>query len=280
MPKYNTTFELNVEELDLIEDALQQLQGVDEVRSVSSPGVSIVTVEFTIQSTPDYPDLYQRFAQMRAKIDDVQGDLPPNALATQVFDDFGDVYAMYFAVVGEGFTLTELYQYAKDLQRDLVTVEGVSKVVLNGVQEEVVYVEYASARLIELGLSPNQISQILEGQNLVRPAGSIQAGQTRLAVRPLGAVSSTDAISDLLITNEQTGASFRLGDIAFISRGVKEPETMLLYRDGQPAVGIGVSNRLGGNVGNMGRSEEHTSELQSLTKLVCRLLIEKKKKKK
>src|SRR5437016_6707166 len=27
------------------------------------------------------------------------------------------------------------------------------------------------------------------------------------------------------------------------------------------------------------RSEEHTSELQSLTKLVCRLLLEKKKKK-
>src|ERR1019366_9312579 len=29
----------------------------------------------------------------------------------------------------------------------------------------------------------------------------------------------------------------------------------------------------------MCRSEEHTSELQSLTKLVCRLLLEKKKKK-
>src|SRR5437016_11941056 len=29
-----------------------------------------------------------------------------------------------------------------------------------------------------------------------------------------------------------------------------------------------------------GRSEEHTSELQSLTNLVCRLLLEKKKKKK
>src|SRR5258706_9812920 len=29
----------------------------------------------------------------------------------------------------------------------------------------------------------------------------------------------------------------------------------------------------------LGRSEEHTSELQSLTNLVCRLLLEKKKKK-
>jgi len=95
---------------DVIENALQQLQGVDEVTSVSSPGVSTVTVEFTIQSTPDYPELYQRFAQMRAKIDDAQGDLPPNALETQVYDDFGDVYAMYFAIVGEGFSVSELYQ--------------------------------------------------------------------------------------------------------------------------------------------------------------------------
>src|SRR5438093_8646868 len=30
--------------------------------------------------------------------------------------------------------------------------------------------------------------------------------------------------------------------------------------------------------GHAGRSEEHTSELQSLTNLVCRLLLEKKKK--
>src|SRR5258706_8969897 len=33
-------------------------------------------------------------------------------------------------------------------------------------------------------------------------------------------------------------------------------------------------------VTNLDRSEEHTSELQSLTNLVCRLLLEKKKKKK
>src|SRR2546425_2782830 len=31
--------------------------------------------------------------------------------------------------------------------------------------------------------------------------------------------------------------------------------------------------------GDVGRSEEHTSELQSLAYLVCRLLLEKKKKK-
>ena len=66
----------------------------------------------------------------------------------------------------------------------LWTVDGVSKVILHGVQDEVIYVEYAPARLTELGLAPQQIQQLLEGQNLVTPAGSIVAGSTRLAVRP------------------------------------------------------------------------------------------------
>src|SRR5438093_4336218 len=35
-----------------------------------------------------------------------------------------------------------------------------------------------------------------------------------------------------------------------------------------------------GRLGKRHRSEEHTSELQSLTNLVCRLLLEKKKKSK
>jgi len=246
--------EVAEEVTEVVENALQQLQGVDEVRSVSSPGLSNVTVEFTIASTPDYPALYERFAQMRAKVDDAQVSLPPNALASQVFDDFGDVYSLYFAVVGEGFSLGELHDYAKDLQRGLVTVDGVSKVVLSGAQDEVIYVEYAPARLIELGLAPQQIADVLEGQNLVTPSGSIKAGQTRLELRPSSAVSSTEAIGALLITNAQTGASFRLSDIATVSRGFQDPAQGKVFRDGRPAIGIGVSNAIGGNVVNMGEA--------------------------
>jgi multidrug efflux pump subunit AcrB len=236
---------------EVIENALQQLPGVDEVRSVSSPGRSTVSVEFTIASSPDYNALNAKFTQMRAKISDAQASLPPNARASQVFDDFGDVYALYYAIVGEGFSLPELYEYAKDLQRELVTVDGVSKVVLNGVQDEVIYVEYSPARLIELGLSTGQIKNLLEGQSLVAPGGSILAGDTRLTLRPASAVDSLDAIGNLVIT-APSGATFKLSDIATISRGLKEPASTLLFRDGQPAIGIGISNTRGGNVVKMG----------------------------
>ncbi len=146
-----------------------------------------------------------------------------------------------------------------------MTVDGVSKIILNGVQDEVIYVEYSPARLINLGLSSSQIAQILEGQNLVTPGGSIQAGETRLEVRARSGVSSTEAIGNLIISNPQTGASFRLSDIATVSRGLRDPASMLLYRDGRPAIGLGISNTIGGNVVNMGvavkdRMEALTSE--------------------
>lgn len=246
--------EVAEEVTEVIENALQQLQGVDEVRSVSSPGLSTVTVEFTIAATPDYPELDQVFSKMRGRILDAQAELPPNARAPQVFDDFGDVYAQYYAITGDGFTIQDLYEYAKDLQRELVTVDGVSKVILNGVQEEVIYVEYSPARLTELGLAPQNIQQLLEGQNLVSPAGSIVAGMARLSVRPEGAVGSIEAIENLLISVPGSAASFRLGDIATVKRGVKEPASTLLYRDGQQAIGIGISNTRGGNVVDMGRA--------------------------
>ncbi|MEL6324422.1 MAG: efflux RND transporter permease subunit, partial [Pseudomonadota bacterium] len=239
---------------DVIENALQQLQGVDEVRSVSSPGLSTVTVEFTIQSTPDYSDLYERFAQLRAKIDDAQTDLPPNAQPSQVFDDFGDVFAQYYAIVGDGFSLTQLHAYAEELQREFVTVPGVSKVVLSGIQDEVIYVEYEPARLTQLGLSTGQIAQVLEGQNLVTPAGSVVVDDYRVEVRPTGAVSSVEAIEQLVLSNPQTGATFRLSDIATVSRGLIDPPRSLLYRDGRPAIGLGISNTLGGNVVEMGEA--------------------------
>src|SRR5829696_10116235 len=51
--------------------------------------------------------------------------------------------------------------------------------------------------------------------------------------------------------------------------------TLFRSRPGGPHLGHGV-RQAGGRAEP--RSEEHTSELQSLTNLVCRLLLEKKKK--
>ena len=95
--------EVEEEVTDVLENAIQQLQGIKEVRSVSSIGQSEVNVEFTIASAKTRPALNQKFTQLRAKILDTEASLPPDAATPLVFDDFGDVYALYFAIVGDGY---------------------------------------------------------------------------------------------------------------------------------------------------------------------------------
>ncbi len=102
-----------------------------------------------------------------------------------------------------------------------------------------------------MGISTSQIANVLEGQTLVMPGGSLRADDVRLTVRATNAVESLAAIGDLVLANPQTGASFRLADIATIRRGVTEPASLLLFRDGAPAIGLGVSNTIGGNVVEM-----------------------------
>ncbi len=260
--------EVAEEVTDVIENAVQQLQGIKEVRSVSSTNVSEVIVEFTIASTKNRSKLNEKFTQLRAKISDTQTLLPTNAGPAVVYDDFGDVYALYFSIIGEGYSLTELHEYARILRKDLVLVPGVSKVTLTGVPEEVIYLEYDSARMAQLGLSQDRIAQVLEGQSLVSPAASVESGAVRLVVRPPSAIDSLQSLEELVLTDDGSGRSFRLKDIASIRRGLKEPADRLLFRNGIPAIGVGISGEPGGNVVRMGDAVKvRISELEDLRPL-------------
>ncbi|GAB5387063.1 MAG: efflux RND transporter permease subunit VexD [Alphaproteobacteria bacterium] len=237
---------------DVIEGSLQQLQGVKEVTSVSSQGLSEVTVEFTIPAAKTRTALNEKFTQMRAKIRDAQRQLPPGSGPSQVYDDFGDVYALYYALTGEDFSLRELEEYAEQLQKDLVLVDGVARVALVGAPQQVIHVEYDPARLLQLNLTSSQIAQQLEAQSGVVAAGSTVSGQRRLTIQTEQTGSSVEQLANLVIADSASGITIRLKDIATVRQGVREPISKLLFRNGKPAIGIGVSNTIGGNVVEMG----------------------------
>ncbi len=260
--------EVAEEVTDVVESTLQQLAGVKEITSTSYRGRSEVTIEFEIAAAKTRAELLQRFSQLRGKVLDSQNQLPPNAGPTIVYDDFGDVFAQYYMITGEGYSLPELYEYAKGLQKELVIVPGVSKVELAGVPQEVIYVEYSPSRLLQLGLTSAQIAQVIEGQNLVTPAGSVIAGNQRLEIQPSAAIDSLSAIENLVIADPVSGGSFRLGDITTVRRGVREPVGTRLYRNNQPAIGMGISNTIGGNVVKMGDAvRDRIDALESLRPL-------------
>ncbi len=237
---------------DVIEGAVQQLQELKEVTSVSRMGSSTVKVEVDMRFARTRDELEQVWDKLRRKIADAQRGLPPGAGPSIVNDDFGDVYALFFAITGEGYSLRQIHDYVDGLQRELLLVPGVARVATLGGPREAIFVDISSARAAQLGIPLERIHAALREQNVITPAGNALAGSLRIEVSPTGQPASVEAVAGLALASASGDRVIFLRDVADVSRGYVEPPQALMRFDGQPAIGLGVSNVSGGNVVAMG----------------------------
>ncbi|QYJ75334.1 efflux RND transporter permease subunit [Shewanella sp. FJAT-52076] len=237
---------------DVIESAVQSLQEVKEVKSVSKQGMSEVTVEIDLRFSKTKGELDQVWDKLRRKIGDAQRQLPSGAGPAIVNDDFADVYALFYAVTGKGYSDKQLFDYVDFLSKELALVDGVAKTAILGNRQEEIYLEFSAPRLASLGVSAQQIFAVLQKQNLVTVAGDLSAGNMRLAVMPQASVSSFEALKQLPLGLGNNGRTLLLSDVANVVRAYKEPMGLIMNYNGERAIGLGVSNITGGNVVEMG----------------------------
>jgi multidrug efflux pump subunit AcrB len=230
-----------------IENALQQLGQLERVESQSTRGRSVVSA--IIKDRYDKHRMPQVWDELRRKISDVQAQLPPSVRGTSmVIDDFGDVFGIFLAITGDGFTFPELRRYADFLRRELLLVPGVKSVELFGEQQEVVYLEISRLRLAQLGINEEQIYAQLRERNIAADGGRVRVSGQHIPVDPKGAFASAQEMLNLVIGSDRSGRQLLLGDVATIHRGDQDPPRRLLRYDGQPAIGLGISTVQGGNV--------------------------------
>lgn len=260
--------EVELEVTDRIELALQELPEIDYLESYSRRGLSSVTVNIKPEYWSDR--LPQVWDKLRSKVRDVEGSLPPGAQRPTISDDFGDVFGFQLAVTGDGFSDAELEGYAKDIKKELSLVEGVARVDLWGVQPKAIYVDVAEQQLAELGMTDQSIVNTLKQQNMVVDGGALDLQDNRFPIAPSGQFLTPAAIADLMIrpsvvdeVNQmaagggQGGRSvelIRLGDIARVREGYSEPPQTLMRFDGEPALGISITNISGVNVVTVGQA--------------------------
>ncbi len=251
-----TPAEVEEEVSNVIEKAVQELGEVDWIESQSTRGFSMIKIN--INTTVPKEAIPQVFDELRRKVNDYQSQLPPGAGPSIVNDDFGDTYGLYLAITGEGYTDMELYEYAKFLQRELLGVQDVKRIILYGNQPEVIYVEMRREKMSELGISQQDIYNALASKNLPSPSGYITLGNEYIPVHPTGEFQSEKQFGDLLISSKgPTSESLVfLKDVADIKRGYREPAKAILRYDGSPAVGLAISTIPGGNVVEMGDALE------------------------
>ncbi|ATD10296.1 efflux RND transporter permease subunit [Pseudoalteromonas piscicida] len=238
-----------------IENAIQSLPYVDYVTSISSPGKSQITVE--MKSKYRKKDLQQIWDELRRKVNDLSQKLPPGVRPPSVIDDFADVYGELYAITGEGYSYDELKDYVDFLKRELVLVEGVSKVTVAGEQQAQVIVEISTQKLSQLGIAPSYIFSLLQAQNTVSNAGKIRVGDESIRLHPTGEFTDVAELEGLLISKPGAKELIYLGDVAKVTREYAEVPNHITRFDQKRALLVGVSFTSGVNVVEVGKEIEH-----------------------
>lgn len=254
--------QVELEITDRIETKLQEMAELKNVYSNSRPGLSIIKVDILSHYWSDR--LPQVWDVLRKKVADVEPTLPPGAGKPVVGDDFGYVFGFLLAVSSDGYSYAELEQYVDDMRKELSVVPGVARVDLWGVQDKRIFIDVSSAQLAELGLTPDQIIQTLQSQNLVVDAGRVDYLDRRLRVAPTGEFRTPEEIGDLAITSALPGRDevLRIRDFATVRVGYEDPPSHQLRHNGRQAIAIALAPGAGQNVVEVGKAiDQRINEL-------------------
>jgi multidrug efflux pump subunit AcrB len=253
--------EVEEEVSDQIEKAVQKMGQLKFVESKSDRGLSTVSV--TIKDKYDKHKLPQVWDELRRKVGDAQSDLPPGTGSSLVVDDYGDVFGIFIAVSGEGYSYAEIKDVVDMLRRELLLVKDVGKIDTYGERTEAVYVELNRDRMSQLGISPDAIINELRQKNLVTNSGRVTVGSEFITLNPTGEIKDVAQFGDILISG-QGSEQIYLKDLATVRRGYVEPQNKLIRYDGNPAIGLGISTVSGGNVVTMGEAlKKRVEELKA-----------------
>jgi multidrug efflux pump subunit AcrB len=176
----------------------------------------------------DVPDLWY---QVRKKIGDIKQTLPQGVQGPFFNDEFGDTYALIFALTSDGFSHRELRDYAERVRAELLSVPDVSKIDLLGTQDEKIYLEFSTHRLAAMGLDISELIQTLQAQNAIQPSGTVDSNAEKIAIRVSGQFMSEESLK--AINFRFIGRFFRLSDIAKVQRGYADPRQPIFRYNGR-----------------------------------------------
>lgn len=224
-----------------IEEAVSAVSSLDNVRSYSYEGVSVVLAQFEFSASVD-----EVTNEVQRKVEQIRSQLPDDAEVPKISKSDLNAFPILRVSLTGQMDPRELYQFTKDkVKTELEQVEGVSAVTILGGQEREIRVEVDNQKLQAYGISILQVSQALGRENLDFPTGKIDEQVNQYIVRLAGKFKSLDQIRNMVVISSPSGVVY-LKDIAEVKDTYKENYTISRL-NGESSIALAIQKQSDAN---------------------------------
>src|SRR5262249_16216800 len=227
------------------------------LRSFTRPGSTTIFVNLKGSTPPrEVPDIWYH---VRKSVGDMRHTLPAGVVGPGFNDEFGDTFGIIYGFTADGFTQRELRDYVENIRRRLLRIADVSSIEILGAQDEKILIEFSTEKLAGLGIDRADLVAALRAQNAVNPAGTLQTGDEKLALRVSGSFPSHLPLLGLNLAPTPPLLP-RLAESAEVSRIYADPPQPKFRVNGKPAIGVAIAMREGGDILALGQNIRRTMD--------------------
>ena len=236
-----TPQEIETEITEKIEEAVNTISGIDELRSTSVEGISQVFVQFLLEKDVDVA-----FQEVENRVQTVIPDLPDTAEQPTVQKLDTDAAPVLRISVSAPASLREVTQVAKDkIKERLESVNGVGQITMIGAQNRQINVWVDPDKMRSYNITPAEVSNALRVQNLEFPSGRLDEGRTETSVRTVGKIKKPAEFDEIVVA-ARGDYQVKVKDIGHTEDGAEEIRSEARL-NGRPAVTLIVSKQSGQN---------------------------------
>ncbi|MCW8826882.1 MAG: efflux RND transporter permease subunit, partial [Gammaproteobacteria bacterium] len=199
----------------LVEEAVQDLEGIKEITSRSAEGLASIGLEID----PSH-DAREVLADIKGRVDAIN-NFPVDAENPVVSLAVRKREVITVAVAGE-YSEKEIRQQAERVRDDLLRTPGITQVELDSVRPFEIAIEIPQQRLQQYGLTLAEVAQIISNSSKDISAGNIKAEGGEILVRSKGQAYSRDQFEEITIINQPDGSRVKLRDLAQVNDGFEE----------------------------------------------------------
>jgi CzcA family heavy metal efflux pump len=239
-----------------VEQAVNSVQGLETVRSITSRGSAEIDLFFNWQV-----DMFQTLQLVDAALSKVETELPPGTKIQSHRLTFASFPILGYGLTSDTVPQTRLWEMATyEIAPRLNRMDGVATVVVQGGEEPEFQVTPSPARLLQTSVTVTDILNAVKATNLIDSPGLFDRNHQLVLGLVNGQARGADDLAQMVIKNTPAGIPIRVGDVATVSQSVK-PLYTIVRADGKPAVLININRQPDSNTVLVANEVHHEVEL-------------------